>query len=496
MPTHEGHVTGQQFALRKEPGQLRIKPAEAQERAKSLIFVIGLLPHQSPPEVPPDLTIAPTAERTVKVHTQKSPKTLVAVLLSVGLLLSGMFAGLSTADAATKTTKKSAQSAKATKTTKKSSARITLGQVKRTQLERDRARAKKAAALSKVSALKANRRQVEQALASLTSNVRVTSVELDKARRSANRATAQAKKSAERQKQIEGKISALSSVRAKSALDAYARPLGEEVDGYLSSEDASAGDRRQILDGLAKSGSASALDELKALQEDLEIERAIAERVQQKAQQYRSAVEEKLTTYQQARSQQEKFADSVETRLEAQLAEAAAVSQLDSKLSARLQAENASLARQLRSAGASGKGGGKFTIPSEVRTGGGGDTHGIQVAPSIRGNLARMLAAAKADGIYLTGGGYRSPANQVRLRIAHCGSSSFAIYQMRSSLCRPPTARPGNSMHERGLAIDFVSNGSTLNRSSRAYHWLRANAGRFGFKNLPSEPWHWSINGR
>ncbi len=427
------------------------------------------------------------------MHTRQSPKTLIAVLLVVGLAMIGISRGVDPASAATKTTKKAAKGAK---TTKKSAARITLGQVKRTQLERDRIRAKKAAALGKVSALKASRQQVEQALASLTSNVRVTSVELDKARRSANRATAQAKKSAERQKQIEGKIVALNSVRVKSALDAYARPLGEEVDGYLSSEDASAGDRRQILDALAKSGSASALDELKALQEDLQIERAIAERVELKAQKYRSAVEDKLGTYQRARSQQEKFADSVENRLEAQLAEAAAVSQLDSKLSARLQAENASLARQLRSAGASGRGGGKFTIPSEVTTGGGGDTHGIQVAPSIRGNLARMLAAAKADGVYLAGGGYRSPANQVRLRIAHCGSSSYAIYQMRSSQCRPPTARPGNSMHERGLAIDFVANGGTLTRSSRGYQWLRANAGRYGFKNLPSEPWHWSINGR
>lgn len=26
--------------------------------------------------------------------------------------------------------------------------------------------------------------------------------------------------------------------------------------------------------------------------------------------------------------------------------------------------------------------------------------------------------------------------------------------------------------------------------------WLHANAGRFGFVNLPSEPWHWSVDGR
>ena len=32
-------------------------------------------------------------------------------------------------------------------------------------------------------------------------------------------------------------------------------------------------------------------------------------------------------------------------------------------------------------------------------------------------------------------------------------------------------------------------------RSSSAFQWLAANASRFGFYNLPSEPWHWSTTG-
>ncbi len=47
-------------------------------------------------------------------------------------------------------------------------------------------------------------------------------------------------------------------------------------------------------------------------------------------------------------------------------------------------------------------------------------------------------------------------------------------------------------MHERGLAIDFSNCGV---RSTPCYQWLAANAHRFGFFNLPSEPWHWSVNG-
>ncbi len=121
---------------------------------------------------------------------------------------------------------------------------------------------------------------------------------------------------------------------------------------------------------------------------------------------------------------------------------------------------------------------------------------GIQVHESIANNVQALLEHARRDGIRLTGGGYRSGASQIALRRAHCGTSEWAIYRKPSYQCRPPTARPGRSMHERGLAIDFVHNGrSVTSRNSTAFRWLRANAARYGLYNLPSEPWHWSTNG-
>jgi hypothetical protein len=117
---------------------------------------------------------------------------------------------------------------------------------------------------------------------------------------------------------------------------------------------------------------------------------------------------------------------------------------------------------------------------------------GITVHSSIAGQLDALLAAAQSDGLTLTGGGYRSPEQQVVLRRQHCGTSDYAVYQMPASQCSPPTARPGTSMHEVGLAIDFARCSS---RSTSCYQWLSANAARFGFYNLPSEPWHWSIDG-
>ena len=121
---------------------------------------------------------------------------------------------------------------------------------------------------------------------------------------------------------------------------------------------------------------------------------------------------------------------------------------------------------------------------------------GITVHTQIAGQVAGLVQAARADGYALSGGGYRDPSQQIALRRAHCGPSDYAIYEMPSSQCSPPTARPGSSNHERGLAIDFQCDGASIgSRSSDCFRWMAAHAPSFGLHNLPSEPWHWSVDG-
>ncbi|MBP9827456.1 M15 family metallopeptidase, partial [Candidatus Saccharibacteria bacterium] len=108
-----------------------------------------------------------------------------------------------------------------------------------------------------------------------------------------------------------------------------------------------------------------------------------------------------------------------------------------------------------------------------------------------------MYIEAANAGLRIGGYGYRSYQRQVELRRSNCGPTDYDIYQKPSGQCTPDTAKPGYSNHESGEAIDITINGSTIkSRSSEAFQWLSANAGRFGLKNLPSEPWHWSTNGR
>lgn len=140
---------------------------------------------------------------------------------------------------------------------------------------------------------------------------------------------------------------------------------------------------------------------------------------------------------------------------------------------------------------------------------------GFTVAASIGPNVARLVTDATAAGHTLGGWAFRSHAAQIRLRKAHCGTSDYAIYRMPSSQCRPPTATPGNSMHETGLAIDFTCGGRRF-YGTACWDWFRVNirldpgtcqpsptghlfndrANCYGLYNLPSEPWHWSTNGR
>jgi LAS superfamily LD-carboxypeptidase LdcB len=121
---------------------------------------------------------------------------------------------------------------------------------------------------------------------------------------------------------------------------------------------------------------------------------------------------------------------------------------------------------------------------------------GITVNVAIADQLAGLLDAARADGIVLGGSGYRDINAQIQLRRQNCGTSDYAIWDMPPDQCSPPTARPGLSLHEQGLAVDFTANGRFItSRSDPGFVWLAANAGRFGFRNLPSEPWHWSLSG-
>ena len=118
--------------------------------------------------------------------------------------------------------------------------------------------------------------------------------------------------------------------------------------------------------------------------------------------------------------------------------------------------------------------------------------YGITVHKSVAFAFRRMIDDARADGISLSGGGFRTRQRQIELRkINGCPD----VWTAPASSCRVPTAIPGKSLHEIGLAVDITSGGKSLTRNSAGFKWLAANAADYGYVNLPSEAWHWSITG-
>lgn len=112
------------------------------------------------------------------------------------------------------------------------------------------------------------------------------------------------------------------------------------------------------------------------------------------------------------------------------------------------------------------------------------NVNGARLSPGFASRWRPLVAAAKADGINLTGGGYRSNAEQKALYAKNCPGGR----------CKVPTAVPGTSRHETGDAID-VNLSAPGGRASKEYSWLSRRATEFGVYNLPSEPWHWSVDG-
>lgn len=298
-------------------------------------------------------------------------------------------------------------------------------------------------------------------------------------------------------------------------VDMFVNPPAESALESLSSEtvmDATV--KQSILDRQTDSDAAE-LEEYLALKEQLEAEEAEREQAAGAAAAAEAEAAAALADVEAAVGQQAAFAAEVERRLEQRLAEADALQDVDParaeeirareaeiaaallELDEEVQAERARVrAAELAEIAEANKGiTGIKPVPggvTDVACPGGGT---VQVAGDIAGAVERLLADAQAAGITMCGYGYRDPADQIRVRRTNCGTSNYAIYQAPSSYCSPPTARPGTSMHEQGLAIDFTVGGGTIGSGSSAYNWLRSNAVNYGLYNLPGEPWHWSVDG-
>ena len=339
--------------------------------------------------------------------------------------------------------------------------------------------AQRAQAASQLNVLKASQAQIQQSLDALDRNIASQQSALDAARQAADAAAIALRQAQQREANAAAVVARLKGNAAAAALNAYMGLTRNLTFEALRTGDLSEVAREREYFNIAVTDTSTTLDQLRAAREDLLAQRRAAQRAKQQTQSRSNQVQAKFVGLVLAQKQQLQFAGQVENKIAITTQQSGQLAQQSSQLAAQIAAQQASSSSSAHASN---------LCLTTVRT--------ITVACSIAAQLDKMLGAAQTDGFTLTGQGYRSPDQQIAVRRTNCGSSQYAIYQEPPNDCSPPTAYPGTSMHEVGLAIDFMWNGSLLSsHSNPAWQWLNTNAATYGFYNLPSESWHWSVNG-
>ena len=366
--------------------------------------------------------------------------------------------------------------------------------------QRANVRAEQARVAAQVNVLEGSKAQVLAALSTLNENVRGQQAALSEARRQADASAAEAAQAERDAAKTSRDLDALRARVAKYAVQAYVEPPDEALMRRFEATSAQEDATRNALLNMQSRTDTDVIDQLRSTKARLEEQLSRARQSKADAEAHAAEAQGALQSLSAAQTQQQAVASQVRQRLDETLSDAAFLSRMDAGLGRQIADEAAALANAVIGIPGSGSGsttgttppGGNSPYPTPALT----TVNGITVASSIATRVRGLLNAASADGINLSGYGYRDFNAQIALRRQNCGTSQYAIWEMPPDACSPPTARPGYSYHERGLAIDFMANGRFINsQSNPGFVWLAANAARFGLYNLPSEPWHWDTRG-
>ncbi len=368
------------------------------------------------------------------------------------------------------------------------------------EAEREQVLVDLAAAASLVDASEASFDEVAGALDDLNALVDLQEARLADAAQGVRSAELLVMQAEARREVIEGEAADLRTLVSELAVESFTGENGEngeDLTAFLLNDDPTEAVRRRSLVEFQTGNLGDALDRLRVLEVEAEQVEADRLRAVEAAEANRLEQVERQRELQAAQDQQVQLVVDVEARLEARLAEAQAVRAFDEELAAEIQQQEEAIAARIRAEAAA-----KAAAEAAARAAAAATSQppltpsgeivnaaGFQVHQSVATNVTNMINAAAADGVTLTGSGWRSPERTAELRVINgCPD----VYTASPSSCRIPTARPGQSQHERGLAIDFRS----CWRGSDCFVWLSNNAATYDFINLPSESWHWSTTGR
>jgi LAS superfamily LD-carboxypeptidase LdcB len=134
---------------------------------------------------------------------------------------------------------------------------------------------------------------------------------------------------------------------------------------------------------------------------------------------------------------------------------------------------------------------------------------GKPVNVKIADAVLDLKAAAQKDGVTIrVNSGFRpdfypNVSTKSKSGVSVSAQSQEELYAQncKGGVCSPDTARPGNSKHGSGIAVDFNTGSRTGKIKSpldpKVYSWMVKNSWRFGFyRTVKSEEWHFEYWGK
>ena len=395
--------------------------------------------------------------------------------------------------------------------------------VRDTKAEREALDEAAEAAAGSLDAATAEAEDLIDALNKAQASVDAQQAALDEAERAVIDAEAVVKEAEARISELEAELLATQEGLREAVIESYVSFQAPTGTFSVLGSDPWQNAHEEALAGFATGSRIDDIDELRRIGEELERWRLQAVEAADAAEAHRRAAALILADLRTAVDREAELSVAAEERVERRLYEVQTIRQLDADLAAEIEATERriadALARQraeeearqrakearrraeearirAEQEAAEGRALAESVDPSDT------DlplvwVRGFEVHTQIAEGVDGLVAAMEAEGFNLGGWGYRTAQEQINLRRSNCGPSPEDIWEKPSSTCRPPTARPGRSNHERGLAIDLTNNGRLItSRNSAVFQALQRLAPQFGLKNLPSEPWHWSVDGR
>ncbi|QXC62752.1 D-alanyl-D-alanine carboxypeptidase family protein [Aquihabitans sp. G128] len=406
--------------------------------------------------------------------------------------------------------------------------------------EREQVRAERAAVAAKIDTTKATLAEVDDALQALEENVRSQRSALAKAEAAVAQATKDRDDAQRAITRLHEQLKVLRGEMRERAVRAYVSPSGDNVFAVLGTKDFTSAAERSFYVGLQSQTDADVADRLDGATTDLAFQKRKAAAAKERADAQRAEQAKRTKAVEKAEAQQQALSDKLQATVDSQISRSLQLAKTDRALSAKIAEQQAALvariaaqkaanqrasakaaaaaaaeaaaANRAANVGTDGREHGPSTSSSSSSGGGGGGgtatvepgpvdsgiqlayVQGIPVNAQVADQVTAMINAAAADGVSLRiGNSYRPVSQQIELRKQNCGTSYYAIYEMSSGSCHPPTAKPGQSQHQLGLAIDFQSCSS---HGTACYRWLSGHGSQYGYYNLPSEAWHWSTTGK